>query len=119
MEGFDADLESFWAEEANLGRTLYFNSTYAGYYIAAGAGLVIMAAIGLYLYDYYFTAATAKVDTAQYYNPNNDPNYYYQQQARYNIQFSVSNLPFFSRNFAAHTSSFSIRFRFSCTNFWV
>jgi hypothetical protein len=65
-------------------RTLYLNSTSIPIAIALGAGTVILAAVGFYLYDYYYNpAASAKLGPAeQYYNPNADPNYQYYQQTR-------------------------------------
>jgi len=87
---------SLWAGDgSSLARTIYFNSTYTGWFILAGAGVVVLGAVGLYLYDYFFTpAATSKAD--QYYNPNTDPNYpYYQpsQDRRY-ISFLRKHTPF-------------------------
>ena len=60
------DLNSY-----DIGRTLYFNSTYAGYWIVGGiiAAVIIVKiiAVGVYLYDYYYTPARVDVDYGQYY----------------------------------------------------
>ncbi len=66
------------------------NSTYIAYGIAAGAVLILILAVGLYLYDYYY--GTSRSDPLpegydQYYDPNQYAQYAYQQQAdnyRYN-----------------------------------
>ena len=65
-------------------RTLYLNSSSTPIAIALGAGTVILAAVGFYLYDYFYNpAVSAKLGPAeQYYNPNADPNYQYYQQTR-------------------------------------
>jgi hypothetical protein len=65
----------------DVSRTLYFNSTYAGYWIVGGiiAAIIIVKiiAVGVYLYDYYYTPARVDVDYGQYYQNQG----YYQQQA--------------------------------------
>jgi len=73
-----ADLFDLQALDANeLSRTVYFNSTYLAYGVAVGAVLLIITAIGLYLYDYYFvTSRSDPVAPDQYYNP-------YADQAQY------------------------------------
>ena len=56
--------------------TLYFNSTTAVAAVSIGAILILLVAVGLYLYDFY---ATARSDTVPQYNPYGqyDPNYTY------------------------------------------
>ncbi len=55
----------------DIGRTWYFNSTYAGYWLVAGiVGIIIIikiVAVAAYLYDYYYTPARVDVDYGQYY----------------------------------------------------
>ena len=61
--------------------TLYFNSTTAVAAVSIGAILILLIAVGLYLYDFY---ATARSDTVPQYNPYGqyDPNYTYRQRKR-------------------------------------
>lgn len=61
--------------------TLYFNSTTAVAAVSIGAILILLVAVGLYLYDFY---ATARSDTVPQYNPYGqyDPNYTYRQSKR-------------------------------------
>ena len=61
--------------------TLYFNSTTAVAAVSIGAILILLVAVGLYLYDFY---ATARSDTVPQYNPYGqyDPNYTYRQRKR-------------------------------------
>ena len=70
------DLNSY-----DIGRTIYFNSTYAAYWIVGGiitAAIIIkIIAVGLYLYDYYYTPARVDVDYGQYYQNQGQ----YSQQA--------------------------------------
>lgn len=56
--------------------TLSFNSTTAVAAVSIGAILILLVAVGLYLYDFY---ATARSDTVPQYNPYGqyDPNYTY------------------------------------------
>lgn len=60
---------------------LYFNSTTAVAAVSIGAILILLVAVGLYLYDFY---ATARSDTVPQYNPYGqyDPNYTYRQSKR-------------------------------------
>jgi hypothetical protein len=61
--------------------TLYFNSTTAVAAVSIGAILILLVAVGLYLYDFY---ATARSDTVPQYNPYGqyDPNYTYRHNKR-------------------------------------
>lgn len=60
---------------------LNFNSTTAVAAVSIGAILILLVAVGLYLYDFY---ATARSDTVPQYNPYGqyDPNYTYRQRKR-------------------------------------
>ena len=64
------------------------NSTYLQYGVAVGAVLVLLAAVGLYLYDYYY--GTSRSDPIpdvdpyqQYYTDQEAYNQYLYQQAQY------------------------------------
>ncbi len=65
----------------DVSRTLYFNSPYAAYWIVGGiivAGIIIkIIAVGVYLYDYYYTPARVDTDYGQYYQNQGS----YSQQA--------------------------------------
>ena len=55
----------------DVSRTVYFNSTYAAYWVVGGiiiAAIIIkIIVVGFYLYDYYYTPARVDVDYGQYY----------------------------------------------------
>jgi hypothetical protein len=55
----------------DISRTIYFNSTYTGYWVAGGiiAAIIIIKiiAVAAYLYDYYYTPAKVDVNYGQYY----------------------------------------------------
>jgi len=65
-------------------RTLYFNSTYAGYWIIGGIIAAVIAvkiaAAAYYLYDYYYVPARVDVNQNPYYQDQNylsQNNYYH------------------------------------------
>jgi hypothetical protein len=64
----------------DISRTIYFNSTYAGYWIVGGiiAAIIVVkiVAVAYYLYDYYYTPARVDVNYNHYYQ---DQNYLSQQ----------------------------------------
>ena len=68
------------------------NSTYIAYGIAAGAGLVLILAVGLYLYDYYYGTSSRSDPVApeysQYYTDQEQYNQYLYQQAADNYRYS-------------------------------
>ena len=84
---FDEGLD--FAELATLDERTFvsLNSTYLQYGVAVGAVLVLLAAVGLYLYDYYY--GTSRSDPIpdpayqQYYTDQEAYNQYLYQQAQY------------------------------------
>jgi hypothetical protein len=66
------------------------NSTYLTYGIAAGALIVLLLAVGLYLYDYYYgTSRSDPVpqDYNQYYTDQEQYNQYLYEQAQYQSRY--------------------------------
>ena len=63
-----------------LSRTIYLNSTGLAYGVAAIAVIVLVAAVGLYLYDYYY--GTARTDPIPEYAADKYYQQYYQDQAQ-------------------------------------
>lgn len=57
------------------------NSTYIAYGVAAGAALILILAVGLYLYDYYYGTSSRSdpVDYSQYYSDQEAYNQYLYQ----------------------------------------
>ena len=64
----------------DLSRTLYLNSTGLAYGVAIGAVVILVAAVGLYLYDYYY--GTARTDPIPGYAADKYYEQYYQDQAQ-------------------------------------
>ena len=66
------------------------NSTYIAYGVAAGAALVLVLAVGLYLYDYYYGTSSRSDPVApeysQYYTDQEQYNQYLYQQAADNYR---------------------------------
>ena len=66
------------------------NSTYIAYGVAAGAVLVLMVAVGLYLYDYYYGTSSRSdpvtPEYSQYYTDQESYNQYLYQQAADNYR---------------------------------
>ena len=81
----DVQSEDLWEVEPmssdQLSRTLYLNSTGLAYGVAIGAALILTAAIGLYLYDYYY--GTARTDPVPNYAADKYYQQYYQDQSQY------------------------------------
>jgi hypothetical protein len=63
-----------------LSRTIYLNSTGLAYGVAIIAVVVLVAAVGLYLYDYYY--GTARTDPIPNYAADKYYQQYYQDQAQ-------------------------------------
>ena len=63
-----------------LSRTIYLNSTGLAYGVAIVAVVVLVAAVGLYLYDYYY--GTARTDPIPEYAADKYYQQYYQDQAQ-------------------------------------
>ena len=67
-------------------RTIFLNSTFLAYGVAIGAVFILVFAVGLYLYDYYY--GTSRADTIPqdqlYYNQ------YYADQGQYG-QYAYAN----------------------------
>ena len=63
-----------------LSRTIYLNSSGIAYGIAIVAVVVLVAAVGLYLYDYYY--GTARTDPIPEYAADKYYQQYYQDQAQ-------------------------------------
>ena len=61
-----------------LSRTIYLNSSGIAYGVAIAAALVLVAAVGLYLYDYYY--GTARTDPLPGYAADKYYEQYYQDQ---------------------------------------
>ena len=69
------------------------NSTYLTYGIAAGALIVLLLAVGLYLYDYYYgTSRSDPVpqDYNQYYTDQEQYNQYLYEQAQYQSRYECT-----------------------------
>ena len=66
------------------------NSTYIAYGVAAGAALILVLAVGLYLYDYYYGTSSRSDPVApeysQYYTDQEQYNQYLYQQAADNYR---------------------------------
>ena len=58
----------------DLSRTIYLNSTYVAYAVAAGAVLILIIAIGLYLWDYYYGSSKSDYIPTDYSGYYQDPN---------------------------------------------
>ena len=76
----DFDSPSFDVVSDDLSRTLYLNSTGLAYGVAIGAVVILVAAVGLYLYDYYY--GTARTDPIPGYAADKYYEQYYQDQAQ-------------------------------------
>ena len=76
----DFDTPSFDVVSDDLSRTLYLNSTGLAYGVAIGAVVILVAAVGLYLYDYYY--GTARTDPIPGYAADKYYEQYYQDQAQ-------------------------------------
>ena len=74
------DSPSFDVVSDDLSRTLYLNSTGLAYGVAIGAVVILVAAVGLYLYDYYY--GTARTDPIPGYAADKYYEQYYQDQAQ-------------------------------------
>ena len=75
-----ADDTTFDVVSDDLSRTLYLNSTGLAYGVAIGAVVILVAAVGLYLYDYYY--GTARTDPIPGYAADKYYQQYYQDQAQ-------------------------------------
>ena len=75
-----ADDTTFDVVTDDLSRTLYLNSTGLAYGVAIGAVVILVAAVGLYLYDYYY--GTARTDPIPGYAADKYYQQYYQDQAQ-------------------------------------
>lgn len=72
--------------EVDVERTFVsLNSTYLAYGIAAGAALILILAVGLYLYDYYY-GTSSRSDPVE-------PHYFYDQEQynQYMYQHAADN----------------------------
>ena len=76
----DVDFEIQQMATDDLSRTLYLNSTGLAYGVAIGAVVILVAAVGLYLYDYYY--GTARTDPIPGYAADKYYEQYYQDQAQ-------------------------------------
>ena len=79
-EESEFDSPSFDVVSDDLSRTLYLNSTGLAYGVAIGAVVILVAAVGLYLYDYYY--GTARTDPIPGYAADKYYEQYYQDQAQ-------------------------------------
>ena len=82
MTSFVASAEetTFDVISDDLSRTIYLNSTGLAYGVAIGAVVILVAAVGLYLYDYYY--GTARTDPIPGYAADKYYQQYYQDQAQ-------------------------------------
>ena len=97
-DAFDVAVEPLSLNE----RTLYLNSTGLAYGVAIGAVVILVAAVGLYLYDYYY--GTARTDPIPGYAADKYYQQYYQDQAQ-NGQYAYADQSqyyrYVSRNFTS------------------
>lgn len=82
MTSFVASTEeaAFDVVSEDLSRTIYLNSTGLAYGVAIGAVVILVAAVGLYLYDYYY--GTARTDPIPGIAADKYYQQYYQDQAQ-------------------------------------
>lgn len=72
------------------------NSTYLAYGVAAGAVIILMIAVGLYLYDYYYGTSRSdpvvQPDYSQYYNEAEAYNQYLYEQQAQNYRYEIRDI---------------------------
>ena len=95
-----------------LSRTIYLNSSGLAYIVAGGAAVILIAAVGLYLYDYYY--GTAKSDPIPGYAADKYYQQYYQDQSQYG-QYAYADQSQYQR----YVLDFSLNLQYNRINYFA